>query len=334
MEKPMMEFTGERYIPSVEGQIKYEHLHRYALSLSFVAGKSVLDIASGEGYGAALLASKAQSVTGVDIDPESIKHAKHTYYASNLSFVVGSCDSVPLPGASFDVVTSFETIEHHDKHEEMLGEIKRVLKPDGILIISSPNRLTYSDEPGYTNPFHVKELYYDEFYGLLRAQFKHIRVYGQRLATASFVSPLKDSAQPALDALTGDVHRIFQNVCALPSPIYFVAVCSDSPEIEDREAASVYLDPANDLLKILQSERTNDIQRMQDQLRTMTTQLRREREEFIERTAKYKVTLRQRDKSIAGLNEQLEAAHNNWQAWLLEARTQISQHAEILASMH
>ena len=65
-----MEFTGERYVPSEEGQIKYEHVHRYALSLEFVAGKSVLDIASGEGYGAALLASSAKSVTGVDIDPE------------------------------------------------------------------------------------------------------------------------------------------------------------------------------------------------------------------------------------------------------------------------
>src|SRR5213594_2641572 len=214
MEKPMMEFTGERYIPSLEGQIKYEHLHRYALSLGFVAGKSVMDIASGEGYGAALLASKAQSVTGVDSDPESIKHAKHTYYASNLSFVVGNCDSVPLPGASFDVVTSFETIEHHDEHDEMLREIKRVLKPEGILIISSPNRLTYSDEPGYTNPFHVKELYYDEFYELLRKQFKYVRVYGQRLATASFVGPLQDSTQPALEALTGDVRQFLHKICS------------------------------------------------------------------------------------------------------------------------
>src|SRR5213076_2544358 len=136
---------------------------RYALSLNFVEGKSVLDIASGEGYGAALLASKAQSVTGVDIDPQTVMHAKHTYCNPKLTFMVGSCDDIPLPDGSFDVVTSFETIEHHDKHEEMLDEIKRVLKPDGVLIISSPNRLTYSDEPGYKNPFHVKELYYDEF---------------------------------------------------------------------------------------------------------------------------------------------------------------------------
>src|SRR5881628_3779432 len=111
-----MDFTGERYVPSVEGQIKYEHLHRYALSLAYVTGKSVLDIASGEGYGAALLASRADAVTGVDIDPLSVEHAKRTYCDARLKFIVGSCEHIPLPDASVDVVTSFETIEHHDKH--------------------------------------------------------------------------------------------------------------------------------------------------------------------------------------------------------------------------
>src|SRR5438876_11805896 len=102
-----MDFTGERYVPEIEGQIRYEHLHRYAICLELVAGKSVLDIASGEGYGAALLATVAKSVTGVDIDPASVGHARHAYYSPRLNYVVGSCVSVPLPDASFDVVTSF-----------------------------------------------------------------------------------------------------------------------------------------------------------------------------------------------------------------------------------
>src|ERR1051326_2299353 len=217
-----MDFTGERYVPAIEGQIKYEHLHRYAVCLDLVAGKSVLDVASGEGYGAALLASAAESVTGVDIDAGSVEHARHLYYKPNLKFVVGSCDRIPLPDHSFDIVTSFETIEHHDKHEEMLDEIKRVLKPVGMLIISSPNRLTYSDEPGYKNPFHVKELYYDEFYELLRGRFKSIRMFGQRLPPGSFVFPLGTSGSSNLKSLISDAGGVNERVHELPSPIYFI----------------------------------------------------------------------------------------------------------------
>src|SRR5262245_60715223 len=115
-----MDFSGERYVPSLQGGIKHEHLHRYALCLELVFGKSVLDVASGEGYGAALLASAAKSVVGVDIDAGSVEHAKRTYGRPNLDFLVGRCEQIPLPEGSFDVVTSFETIEHHDKHEEMV----------------------------------------------------------------------------------------------------------------------------------------------------------------------------------------------------------------------
>src|SRR2546429_9906692 len=116
-----MKFTGERFIPGLDGEIRYSHMHRYALAYPLVAGKDVLDIASGEGYGAALMAHAARSVTGVDIDPESIKHARETYEScGNLEFMVGACESIPLSNQSVDVVASFETIEHHDKHQEMM----------------------------------------------------------------------------------------------------------------------------------------------------------------------------------------------------------------------
>ena len=271
-----MEFTGERYVPAITGQIRYEHLHRYALSLEFAAGKTVLDIASGEGYGAALLASVAKSVTGVDIDPATIGHAKHLYNNPKLDFVIGTCDSVPLPNASFDVITSFETIEHHDKHEEMLDEIKRLLRPGGTLIISSPNRLTYSDEPGYKNPFHVKELYYEEFHELLHRRFKSIRMFGQRLAAGSFIFPLTTSDRSHIKPLTGDANGVTDQVCALPSPIYFVAVCSDSVKITKRDVTSVYFDRSDDLLKTLENERIQAIHQMQDQVRRTEEETLRE----------------------------------------------------------
>jgi GT2 family glycosyltransferase/ubiquinone/menaquinone biosynthesis C-methylase UbiE len=248
-----MEFTGERYVPSVDGQIKYEHLHRYALCLEFVVGKSVLDIASGEGYGSALLAKVAESVVGVDIDNESVEYAKVEYIeCKNLKFLVGSCEAIPILDDSIDVVISFETIEHHDKHEEMMQEIKRVLKPGGLLIISSPNRLKYSDEPNYSNPFHVKELYYDELADLLSQYFSYFRIYGQRLATSSFVFSLEDTCETSMKSYTGDVNNLNQQVCSLNSPIYFVAICSDDADKVQIDIDSIYVDKYDDLLKALQ----------------------------------------------------------------------------------
>ena len=247
-----MEFTGERYVPSVNGDIKYEHLHRYALCLDFVKGKSVLDIASGEGYGSALLATLADSVVGVDISAQSIEYAHQQYLNhQNLSFMVGSCDAIPLDTAVVDIVVSFETIEHHDRHEEMMLEIKRVLKPNGLLIISSPNRLTYSDEPNYSNPYHVKELYYDELVVLLNQHFKHVQIYGQKMAGASFVFPLSNSSATSLKSYTGDANNLTQQVCSLDSPIYYIAVCSDNEINLTSAIDSIYIEPHDELIKVL-----------------------------------------------------------------------------------
>ena len=85
--------------------------------------------------------------------------------------MVGHADKIPIQSNSIDVVVSFETIEHHDKHEEMLLEIKRVLKKDGVLLMSSPDKKYYSDLTGQNNPFHVKELYFSEFKELIDRHF-------------------------------------------------------------------------------------------------------------------------------------------------------------------
>jgi ubiquinone/menaquinone biosynthesis C-methylase UbiE len=225
------------------------NVHRYALAINFCSGRSVLDIASGEGYGAALLAQEARFVVGVDIDPQVIQHAKNKYLGANLSFCVGSCAAIPFSDNSIDVVSSFETIEHHDAHDEMLKEIKRVLKPGGILILSSPNRLIYSDEPAFDNPYHVKELYYSEFHELLVRYFRHQYLYGQRLAAGSFVFPLEDRGATHYQAYSGNVLRINRKTCDLPSPTYFVAICSDKELPDQSMMNSVYLDSEDDLLR-------------------------------------------------------------------------------------
>jgi SAM-dependent methyltransferase/glycosyltransferase involved in cell wall biosynthesis len=227
----MLKFTGERYLPEVDGQIELEHLHRYLLAARLVRGKAVLDIASGEGYGSDLLAKHAATVVGVDVSPETVEHARSRYSASpNLRFLVGDCSDIPLGDSVFDVVVSFETIEHHDKHEEMLKEVRRVLKPNGLLLISSPDRYNYSRATGYKNEFHVKELYRHEFEGLLSRHFKHVTMLGQRVAYGSFILPESKGgfvshrrSQATVDESVGVV-----------DPVYLIALTSDgrlpSPE--------------------------------------------------------------------------------------------------------
>ena len=150
--------------------------------------KIVLDLASGEGYGSDLLANYAKQIFGVDIDVETITHAKSKYIRNNLTFLIGEASHIPLPDNSIDVFVSFETIEHHDKHIEMLNEVKRVLKPDGTLVMSSPDRYYYSDKPTYKNEFHVKELYYDEFKCLINSFFKRTFFYSQRIFVGSIIA--------------------------------------------------------------------------------------------------------------------------------------------------
>jgi len=133
------EFTGERYLPGVVGEIAYEHCHRYAFARRFVAGRRVLDAACGEGYGSALLADVARHVVGVDIDSAVVAGASSRYGGrGNLEFRAASVTTLPLADASVDAVVSFETIEHLEAADQpaMLAEFARVLAPDGILILS------------------------------------------------------------------------------------------------------------------------------------------------------------------------------------------------------
>ncbi|MDY0987411.1 class I SAM-dependent methyltransferase [Flavobacterium sp. CFBP9031] len=175
----MKNWTGERLETFVYNRIAIEHLHRYAITNNYIKGKIILDIASGEGYGAALMSKEASFVYGVDIDKEAISKAKLKYTQKNIEFLEGSTNAIPLDDNTIDVVISFETIEHHDEHDKMMLEIKRVLKPDGIVIISTPDKLYYSEERNLLNEFHVKELYKHEFKNLINNYFNHQQLLTQ-----------------------------------------------------------------------------------------------------------------------------------------------------------
>jgi ubiquinone/menaquinone biosynthesis C-methylase UbiE len=185
-----MKNTGERLIPGSKNFSELEHLNRYYFLVNQIelSGKKVLDIASGEGYGSNILARYAEKVIGVDISLEAIEHAKNKYLLNNLEFIQGDATDIPLPSQSIDVAVSFETIEHIENHNKMMEEIKRILKPAGILIISSPDKYYYSDVPKYKNEFHVKELYYEEFKNLISRYFKKSIFFSQRNFGGSIIA--------------------------------------------------------------------------------------------------------------------------------------------------
>lgn len=216
-------WTGERFIPGVAGDTALEHLHRYALAQFLASGKRVLDVACGEGYGSHLLAEKAMSVVGIDLDAEAVAHAHAKYNRPNLEFRQGNCNFLPLPDASIDLTVSFETLEHHAEHDAMLAELRRVLAPDGVLLISTPDRHHYSDERHYANPFHVKELYADEFRRLILRHFPHVTLYGQRVVFGSLAAPF-DGKGPFV-TYSGDSSEVEKNN-GLAAPFYLIAVAS------------------------------------------------------------------------------------------------------------
>jgi ubiquinone/menaquinone biosynthesis C-methylase UbiE len=218
-------WTGERYVPDIGGNIRLEHLHRYILARDLAKDKEVLDIASGEGYGTAMIAETAKWVAGVDISPEAVGHAQKAYNMKNLEFRIGSCVEIPYPDQSFDLIVSFETIEHHNQHEEMMVEFKRVLRPDGQIIISSPEKYEYSVAPNFTNSFHVKELYRHEFENLLKAYFSHVVILGQRVLYGSAIFSEDIEAQITTYDSQGNY---LQPIKGLNHPLYLIAIVSDT----------------------------------------------------------------------------------------------------------
>jgi len=185
-----LEFNGERFIPGAAVEISYHHWLRYFFALQFAQDKRVLDVASGEGYGSAYLASVAKKVDGFDASAEAVAHARSVYGDNpRVSFTRADIDGFfrDTNPESYDLVTAFEIIEHVDERAQLalLEGIHHVLAPGGVAIISSPDKQLYSDVKLSKNPFHVREMYRDEFATLLGRVFPAVRMFEQLTYTGS-----------------------------------------------------------------------------------------------------------------------------------------------------
>lgn len=243
-----LDFTGERMIPEHnDGDLVFfEHMSRYIFASQFVKDKTVLDIASGVGYGVDFFIKEgAKKVIGVDLDPQTIEYAKANYTYNNVDFKVGDAEDIPLPDNSVDVIVSFETIEHVNDYKKFLKETKRVLKKDGFMVISTPNTDVFSG-----NPFHTKEFALQEYRQVLKNHYKNLNMYYQNNLLSTLVS--KDSTLKKKDlgqTLRADV---FKGAASTPEEsLYMVAVVGDSALPDYKE--NVLIDNDKELKRLYQT---------------------------------------------------------------------------------
>jgi SAM-dependent methyltransferase len=154
------------------------HEKRYRFALPHCRGLTVLDAGCGVGYGTALLAGVAERVVGVDVSAEAIEYARARYQQPNVEFLVRDLLELDLPEASFDVVCSFEAIEHLADRDAFLRNVTRVLRDDGALFVSTPRVDRTNESPD--NPYHYVEYSPADFAELLHRHFDDVELFGQR----------------------------------------------------------------------------------------------------------------------------------------------------------
>lgn len=172
-----------------------EHAARYLFAMPYIEDKTVLDIACGTGYGIGLMRAKARFAVGVDVDPEAVRAAKAESHGT-AAVLLGDGLQLPFADETFDVITSFETLEHLNERREFLVELRRVLNSGGKLILSTPNAdYTKPINGKPSNPYHVHEYLPIELTNELTEYFSLDTFVGQRLETRIRISPFWDAQQ-------------------------------------------------------------------------------------------------------------------------------------------
>ena len=214
--------SGER--PTAENTTSIhqrgENLARYLFAARYIQGKTVLDAGCGAGYGSVYLKSFGpRHLVGVDVSAEAVAFARKEHGAPGLEFAAMSLSELGYADGTFDVVVMIEVVEHITNASECMAEIRRVLKPGGVLVLSTPNQ---TEHPGQLfNPFHVHEYTRDELQGLLAPVFRHVAIFGYGWTLGMFAWPMDGPGEHPIH-----VEPCLLKEAAAVEPPFFVAVCS------------------------------------------------------------------------------------------------------------
>ncbi len=233
--------------------IYLHHAKRYTFARQFCDGKNVVDLGSGAGYGAKILKRDAARVVGVDLEPDAQRFGNRVFGDAGIRRLVGDIRAVGLKDDLFDVAVCFEAMEHVREHDDLLGEIRRLLKVDGTLVISTPNKKIY-DLPANANEYHVGMLELDEFQALLDRYYEDVTVYGQLRATAD---------QPFYEAFgfrdgVDDGDEVFVAVCKKARADVLLGKKPEAPAIHVK-SGNVHTPSGERRLKVLVSHVSNPI---------------------------------------------------------------------------
>ncbi len=211
-------FSGERMVPGKALEIFFqEHFERYQFAREFIKDKVVLESGCGEGYGSNYLAETASQVVAIDKSSETILHAAGCYKRDNLEFKSIDATDASFGPETFDVVCAFEIFEHIQNYEKFINQMKKVLKPGGIFIVSTPNKKMHS--PGRKkprSPYHYKEFYLNEFQVLLEKYFNKVEIYNQ--PPSGFLSTLYVFISRHIDLARFGWLFLFVQKCLLKLP--------------------------------------------------------------------------------------------------------------------
>lgn len=317
-----MEFTGERIVPGrVDADLLNEHICRYRFARLLVEEKIVLDVGSGVGYGSRILAEKASSVLAVDVAEEAVRYTGQKYAAENIETVVGDGQGLPLASDSVDVAVSFELIEHLQGQQAHLQEVSRVLKPDGLTVISTPNRIFYSQESNQANPFHTHEFDFQEFLDFLKSVFSSVEIYFQNHIAGLIVGNpgLYQEVTTCLQEEADDLESTSN---------FFVAVCTHDREFQPALGNFCLLPGSGNLLR----DRELNIQRLEEEVARLDRALTRLQGEYQERSG-WALQLNRKVKSRDRSLMQLRGEFEDRSRWAEELSRQLEEKDEAILKL-